>query len=1240
MRPVEVMAVVVYVEFLSGAFLVFYILFFFSRRAPPKMPTTTPGTRKVHQAGKRGLSPTSVYAQSMSSAPPYEGFAPIRSTTKLDETTLGPQVPSQQPMPLQHSPAPHQQPLQNPHPYDGQHGVDADKFTNGDDVHFTYTEKKSKKKKKKKSRGGAAGGADGTATVADDSDADAGARATHLQHATLTNPDDDYPTSRVIKQAPNGDVIVERLEDAALLHHAHDGSFRAPQPNMANIWDNSTVEEQENLKAFWESLDEALKMELVKIDKDLIMDIFKSEQRNSSACASGSHAGSTTSLGGGNQHLHQGAHGHLHGHSHLHGHLHHLQLLLQLSDCPYCGRRGNVIEDELESIYDNHFDDIIDFIHEIRDINDLNALPGLLFGGFHMLEEEHKLQKLQERRRRPREAEYQEHDSVERLHGEPGVEANAPVSTRIPSSVPADVLATDSAAAAAAHAAPAGSVPGSYVAAPSYPGGLLGSVGLHGANSAPLHGNTDLQKILDPNLFRALENIDFDKIKEDISKNEKSIDLLEKVGSLREIVKLLHKADKVELEKGMSFLQSMGKSLNADELHLLKPTENLTRGLSSFADDLLKNDGKSFIEMMETLSESRNERQDLLRNEEVWVDEDGSGVEGLHEHDGECHHDHDHDAGLDDGYEHDHDDYNEEYDETHSQMQSQSIDLEVSDTESEISEEEKMQEIRRLFLIQVIKLFQERLKSAYKEKLSQDRTRKLIEELEAEENAKKEREMKKLKQKEKAKEKKRLQQLAKEEEKKKREDEERSREEAERVRLENLKEEQRKRKDEQRIKREEEKKKRLEEMRRKELEQQKRLEVQRKKEEDARKIKEERKSKAEDLKRKKEDEKRKRELLKNSREGEHQKHRTKLEKTAADEEAEKLVAQQKAILENDILKEEAEQAELSSRQPATTNHLLEQLYHAKPRSASTSTPPCPVAEPINSSGWNGEVNHLGYASDQQLQQPQSVHQRLHQFKQQSPALMTNNFAPSLPQSSLLVGSNINSFLGNSIPSAIDSPGPLFPDTFATNIAPLNNWNPGGGAVAAGASLHAGLSRSGSIWGSTSSNLWGNNSPLGANGISSPIQPLSSQTTPQASLPLQLQPLGVGSAITPLMSDVNLIQSAGLQAFQILQQTQQLEFGVAPIMKIFQSTKSVLGNSTLTLAQFLMACRNDPNQNSSTKFDYIYDDIGTVTHMKVSPSNGGTPQPVQASPVAGHSSLIGGYGEMNAFPSAVGRGLWN
>ena len=40
--------------------------------------------------------------------------------------------------------------------------------------------------------------------------------------AHLNNPEDDYPTSRVIKQAPNGDVIVESLEDEDENHHHHE----------------------------------------------------------------------------------------------------------------------------------------------------------------------------------------------------------------------------------------------------------------------------------------------------------------------------------------------------------------------------------------------------------------------------------------------------------------------------------------------------------------------------------------------------------------------------------------------------------------------------------------------------------------------------------------------------------------------------------------------------------------------------------------------------------------------------------------------------------------------------------------------------------------------------------------------------------------------------------------------------------------------------------------------------------
>lgn len=41
--------------------------------------------------------------------------------------------------------------------------------------------------------------------------------------------------------------------------------------------------------------------------------------------------------------------------------------------------------------------------------------------------------------------------------------------------------------------------------------------------------------------------------------------------------------------------------------------DQLSKGLSSFAEDLLKNDGNSFIGMMEALSESRTAREELLK---------------------------------------------------------------------------------------------------------------------------------------------------------------------------------------------------------------------------------------------------------------------------------------------------------------------------------------------------------------------------------------------------------------------------------------------------------------------------------------------------------------------------------------------------------------------------------------------------------------------------------------------------
>ncbi|KAG7661431.1 NST1 [[Candida] subhashii] len=97
--------------------------------------------------------------------------------------------------------------------------------------------------------------------------------------AHLNNPEDDYPTSRVIKQAPNGDVIVESLDtdETSGSHnhhhqHQHNHNHLHPHPPThskyhsptiqrpthhpeSNLWDSASIEEQERLKEFWESLD-------------------------------------------------------------------------------------------------------------------------------------------------------------------------------------------------------------------------------------------------------------------------------------------------------------------------------------------------------------------------------------------------------------------------------------------------------------------------------------------------------------------------------------------------------------------------------------------------------------------------------------------------------------------------------------------------------------------------------------------------------------------------------------------------------------------------------------------------------------------------------------------------------------------------------------------------------------------------------------------------------------------------
>ncbi|KAK9470364.1 uncharacterized protein V1510DRAFT_449630 [Dipodascopsis tothii] len=214
-------------------------------------------------------------------------------------------------------------------------------------------------------------------------------------------------------------------------------------------------------------------------------------------------------------------------------------------------------------------------------------------------------------------------------------------------------------------------------------------------------------------------------------------------------------------------------------------------GILTVADDLLKNDGKKFIEMMEQLAERRMAREEALAAPDDYDDEE-----------------------YDD--EDDDDDYDDEDD----------------DEVDSMSEEQRMEEGRRMFQIFAARMFEQRVLTAYREKVSQERQRKLLEELDEENRIKEERELKKLKEKEKKKDKKRLQKLAKEEEKQRKEaeraaeeaalrkEEERKAEEARRKReeLRLRKEAERRQQEEERLRKEEERKRRVQEERERDAE--------------------------------------------------------------------------------------------------------------------------------------------------------------------------------------------------------------------------------------------------------------------------------------------------------------------------------------------------------------------------------------------------------------------------------------
>ena len=176
-----------------------------------------------------------------------------------------------------------------------------------------------------------------------------------------------------------------------------------------------------------------------------------------------------------------------------------------------------------------------------------------------------------------------------------------------------------------------------------------------------------------------------------------------------------------------------------------------------------------------------------------------------------------------------------------------------------MTESQRMEEGRRMFQIFAARMFEQRVLTAYREKVARERQRKLIEELEEEDRLDTQKEAKKAKEAARKKEKKKMQKQAKDEERAKKEAEKAAQEAAVRAAEEKKMEEQRQRKEEQRKKREAERKAADEERRRKEAEKQRKAQEERERQQEAerkqREAKEKEKKKREEARKREREEK-------------------------------------------------------------------------------------------------------------------------------------------------------------------------------------------------------------------------------------------------------------------------------------------------------------------------------------------------------------------------------------------------
>ncbi|KAK5658244.1 hypothetical protein OQA88_2219 [Cercophora sp. LCS_1] len=174
-------------------------------------------------------------------------------------------------------------------------------------------------------------------------------------------------------------------------------------------------------------------------------------------------------------------------------------------------------------------------------------------------------------------------------------------------------------------------------------------------------------------------------------------------------------------------------------------------GILTVADDLLKNDGKKFIEMMERLAERRMSREEDAREQFERNYDHVNGDRYAHPHPPP---EEDDDFDDDEDYDDEEDeDYDSQEEEVRSIGSAPSQSSRINSGQDTMTEEQRMEEGRRMFQIFAARMFEQRVLSAYREKVAKERQAKLIEELEAESIQESQRKAKKAKEAQKRKEK-------------------------------------------------------------------------------------------------------------------------------------------------------------------------------------------------------------------------------------------------------------------------------------------------------------------------------------------------------------------------------------------------------------------------------------------------------------------------------------------------------